>query len=127
MKGLIIRSPWIEKILDGTKCWELRKRPAKIRGRIALIRGGSGLIVGTAELAGCIGPMSRDELRQEFEKHHAPDKALKELGYEKAYAWVLGSVCSLTPPVRYRHPSGAVIWVDLAEAGVTDEQLGVGR
>lgn len=84
MKALVIRSPWVEKILAGSKTWELRKKPTRIRGPIAIIRGGSGLVVGTAEITDCIGPMSRDELRQQFEKHQAPDATLKELGYEHA-------------------------------------------
>ena len=125
MRALVIRSPWVEMILAGTKCWELRKAATNIRGRIALIRGGSGLVVGTAELVDCIGPMSRAQLSREYEKHRAPDARLQESGYE--YAWVLQSVHALRPPVPYPHPSGAVIWVDLSRAGVTDEQLGVSR
>ena len=53
MKGLVIRSPWIDHILAGKKTWEMRTRATSIRGRIALIKAGSGLIYGTAELVEC--------------------------------------------------------------------------
>ena len=51
-RALIIRQPWIGKILDGSKTWEMRGRPTSIRGRIGLIEQGSGMIVGEATLSG---------------------------------------------------------------------------
>jgi len=45
-RALIIDEPWISKILSGEKTLEMRSRHTKIRGRIGLIRKGSGLIVG---------------------------------------------------------------------------------
>jgi hypothetical protein len=50
VKGLIIDEPWIGLILLGNKTWEMRKTACHHRGRIALIRKGSGRIVGTADL-----------------------------------------------------------------------------
>jgi hypothetical protein len=124
MKGLIIRSPWIDKIIAGEKTWELRKKPTNIRETIALIRGGSGLVVGTARLADCLGPFSRPQLRERFEMHRAPDEVLADLGYESAFTWVLDGAAPLPVPRPYQHPSGAVIWVDLpfdvlADGGAT--------
>lgn len=40
-RGLIIRKPWIDYILDGTKVWELRSTRTKIRGEIGLIEAGT--------------------------------------------------------------------------------------
>jgi len=62
MKGLVIKSPWIEKILAGEKTWELRTRAVRERGTIALIKGGSGTIVGTCSILDCLGPVPRDRL-----------------------------------------------------------------
>jgi hypothetical protein len=62
-RGLLIRSPHIEKVLAHTKTWEIRGKATKIRGRIALIRSGSGLIVGTCELVDVIGPLSMKEFK----------------------------------------------------------------
>jgi hypothetical protein len=58
-RGIVIRQPWIEEILALRKRWELRGRLTHIRGPIALIEGGSGVIVGTAEITDCYGPLSR--------------------------------------------------------------------
>lgn len=54
MKGLVIRSPWVEMILTGKKIWEMRGTYTHIRGKIALIRRGSGLVVGTCHLVDVI-------------------------------------------------------------------------
>ena len=50
MKGLIIREPWIGMILAGRKTWEMRSRQTPYRGRIGLIRKGTGMVVGIAEI-----------------------------------------------------------------------------
>jgi len=118
MRGLIIREPWIDLILDGKKTWEIRSRTTKIRGRIALIRGGSGTIVGYATLVDSIGPQTIYELSRQGDKHGVPDKPLREFvaKYEnRAHAWVLKDVERLESPIPYNHPSGAVIWVNLDE------------
>lgn len=52
-KGLVIRDPWIGKILSGQKTWEMRSWPTRQRELCALIRKGSGKVVGLAELADC--------------------------------------------------------------------------
>ena len=54
MKALLIKTPWIDKILDGKKTWEIRGSATKIRGRIALVQSGSGTVVGICELVDCI-------------------------------------------------------------------------
>jgi len=50
MKGLIIKSPWIELILEGKKTWEIRGSNTKIRGPVALIKSGSGKVFGEANV-----------------------------------------------------------------------------
>jgi len=50
MKGLLINSPWIEMILEGKKTWEIRGANTKLRGPIALIKSGSGKVVGTCAI-----------------------------------------------------------------------------
>ena len=37
MRGLLIKQPWIDLILDGAKTWELRGSRPSIRGPFALI------------------------------------------------------------------------------------------
>lgn len=117
MNGLLIKSPWIEMILAGRKTWEIRGSKTKKRGQIALIRSGSGLIIGVCEIVGVIGPLSKGKMLENFSKHRIPPHNLKHgLPYEKTYAWVLKNVKPLKEPIPYKHPLGAVIWVILTSA-----------
>ena len=114
LDGLLIRAPWIDKILDGSKTWEIRSSHTYKEGRIALIESGTGTVVGVAELSGVVGPLSLKELsenwrRAGFEK----GERLYGLPYKKTFAWVLQNPKRLRQPVPYDHPSGAVIWVRL--------------
>jgi hypothetical protein len=114
MKGLLIKEPWITLILEGKKTWEIRGANTKTRGRIALIRSGSGLIVGTAELTDVIGPLTLDDLKRHRSKHQAPlDLLDRGLRYRTTFAWVLNNARPLKKPKPYQHPQGAVVWVDL--------------
>lgn len=118
MRGLIIRDPWIDLILQGKKTWEIRSKASAVREKIALIRGGSGTIVGTVTLADCLGPFTFDELPAHRDKHCVPDGPLAEFREKyknRAFAWVMRDVVALPEPVPYDHPSGAVIWVTLPE------------
>jgi hypothetical protein len=117
MKGLLIRSPWIEKILEGRKIWEIRGSNTNIRGRIGLIRSGTGLVIGTCDLVDVKGPLSITELRRHVRNHLIPlDWLSGGLPYQNTYAWVLRDAKALPQPLPYNHPQGAVIWVKLAES-----------
>ena len=114
MKGLIIRQPHIGKILDGEKTWEMRSGPTKIRGRIALIEAGSGLIVGEASIVDCIKPY----LDTYIDKwKHASKHRVSVENFHKldrwCWAWVLSDAIKYDKPIPYDHPKGAVIWVNL--------------
>lgn len=111
MKGLIIKSPWADYILEGKKSWEIRGSNTKIRGEIAIIKSGTGLIYGTAELVDVI-KLSKDMFESEIEKHQIRNMKYEEL-YKKPYAWVFQKPVYFTTPVPYQHPQGAVIWVNL--------------
>jgi hypothetical protein len=62
-RGLLIRSEPIKEILTGRKVWEIRGGATNVRGRIALIRSKSGLIVGTCNVVEVVGPLTLAELR----------------------------------------------------------------
>lgn len=120
-KGLVIRNPWIDLILSGRKTWEMRSKPTSIRGEIALIRAGSGLVCGVATLVDCLPPLSLEELRATTSFHAIPDSELEE-AYKRGWntPWVLQDVKRLDPPVPYEHPSEAVVWVNLSDSGRDD-------
>lgn len=117
-RGLLILEPWISKILGRQKRWELRTRPTKIRGRIALIRSGSGLVVGTADLTNCI-KLDEEMLRKNLHKHRVPiEDALRYLRSTRdrvLYAWVMTDARRYKKPRPYAHRGGAVIWHGLTK------------
>lgn len=113
-KGLVIDSPPIDRILAGQKTWEMRSTATKQRGRFALIRKGSGLIVGTVEIVGCEGPLTPEQMLENQSLHMIDPARIRNGEVAKwTHAWVLRDVRPLARPVPYRHPSGAVIWVTL--------------
>lgn len=114
MKGLIIRAPWIDLILSGKKTWEMRSRPTSSRGKVALIRAGSGLICGTATLVECLPAQTPEQMRATTDRHAIPAGEIDTvIGKGWTTPWVLSNVCHLVPPVPYKHPFGAVTWVNL--------------
>jgi hypothetical protein len=94
-----------------------------VREKIALIRGGSGTLVGTATLTDCLGPFTFDDLAPRRGMHGVAPEQLRgftEKYRNRAFAWVLEDVRTLLKPVPYQHPSGAVIWVSLDNRLVID-------
>ena len=112
MKGLIIRSPWIENILSGKKTWEIRGQSTNIRGEIWLIRSGSGTILGSVELIDCM-ELDFETYKKAFRHHGINSAEIEALPYKKTYAWVLKNPVTFVEPIKYHHPNGAIIWVDL--------------
>jgi hypothetical protein len=114
LSGLLICSPYIDWILAGAKTWEIRGSSATKRDRIALIQSGTGTVVGVADLVGVEGPLTRRELAANARKLGLTKTGtLRRLPYRRTFAWVFKSVRKLKTPVRYRHPSGCIIWVNL--------------
>lgn len=114
MRGLVVREPWISKILSGEKTWELRSRATQVRGRIALIRKGSGRVVGTAVLKEVLPALDRAGLMTHQSMHGVPEEKIDEvLAQRWVTPWVLSDVQMFEVPVPYIHPMGAVTWVDL--------------
>ena len=113
-KALVVRPPWIEKILRRQKTWELWSRRTKARGPIGLIESRSGMVVGICDVVDVVGPLSLAARRRTVRYHKVPPTQLsKPRPYKKTYAWVLRHARRLHPPVPYVHASGAVIWVRL--------------
>jgi len=113
-KGLIIKSPYIDRILAGTKTWEMRSSSTNQRGPIALIKQGTGKIVGVANLVGVKGPLSEQDKLNNIDQHQISEERLQSGETEKwNVAWILEGAQLLDTPITYQHPNGAVIWVNL--------------
>jgi hypothetical protein len=119
-RALIIYSEPLEWILSGKKVWEIRSKPTKIRGPIALLAKGTRKILGTCKLVDCLGPLTVDEFIANAPKMNATRRELEDdrIGLEEdaaygLYAWVLEDTKRLAKPIRFQNPSGAVIWVRL--------------
>jgi hypothetical protein len=117
LNGLLVRSPWIDLILDGSKTWEIRGTRTSKRGRIGLIKSGTGTVIGVTDLVGVVGPLTISELAANASKAgFAKNERVTRLPYPRTFAWVLQEPLCLKQPVGYVHPYGAVIWVTLAPA-----------
>jgi hypothetical protein len=114
-RGLIIRQPWADQILEGSKTWEIRGSSTHVRGRIAIIAARSKHVSGYCDLVGVQGPLTLNELLETIDLHGISRQELVQQGlpYPNTYAWILERPEKLKRPTAYRHPSGAIIWVRL--------------
>ena len=108
-RGLIIDDPWISKILSGEKTWEMRSSKTKVRGTIALIKKGTGTIVGTVELYDCL---ACDPEKLPMGTRHCIPRSMSSVFDKWNVAWKLRGVKKIEP-IKYTHRQGAVIWVKL--------------
>ena len=109
MKALIVKKEWLDKIFDEGKIWEMRATRTRITGKIGLIESGTGLIMGEAEITGCSErpvPKHKDLI-----KYHKVENL--ELLDKWKWAWFLSGAKRYDKPKPYKHPRGAVIWVNL--------------
>jgi ASCH domain len=116
-RGLIIRGFWLEMILSGKKSWEMRSTPTKIRGRIGLIEKGTGLIVGEVDLIDSLPALNLHDYFDYTPNHRIiyGDNASQKW----RYPWVLRGAERYVAPKKYKHPKGAVVWVDLTKGDIT--------
>lgn len=113
-KALIVKKEWLDLILSGKKTIEIRGSNSRIRGEIGLIESKSGLIVGSCCIVDSI--LVDDNNLDYVLKHSCIDsvESLKNF-YSKQYAWKLESAKRFEQPIKYNHPKGAIIWIDLSK------------
>ncbi|MNB81424.1 ASCH domain protein [compost metagenome] len=111
MKGLIIKPKWADLILSGVKTWEIRGSRTQQRGTIGIIKSRSGKVYGQVDLVECI-PLTMYAWAENKDKHHVE---YADIDYYTPYAWVLTNPIIYPEPIPYRHPQGAVIWVNLLD------------
>ncbi|MGO9775947.1 MAG: ASCH domain-containing protein [Terracidiphilus sp.] len=113
MRALLVRSPWIEQILERKKTWEIRGSRTNVRESVGLIRSGSGMIIGVCDVIDCIPILTDEQFRKNARKAGMKPSEAKLGYYKNTFAWVLANPQYLNKPLPYKHPSGAVIWVNL--------------
>jgi len=109
MKGLIIKKKWLDLIFDNGKIWEMRCTKTSIRGRVYTIEAGSGLITGETNIFNVLGPIPNSHLMANYSKHQVD---IEDIGKWR-YAWELKDSIRYEKPIPYKHPQGAVVWVNL--------------
>ena len=108
---LIVKNPWMEKILSRTKTWEIRGTSTQKRGLTHLgLSGSGGKILGCARLIDCL-PLSREELCAQADKHCIEDCNI--VRYREIYAWALKDARRHEQPLRCTHVKGATTWIKL--------------
>lgn len=112
MKGIIIKQPWVDYILDGKKTWEIRSKAVHIRGRIAIIQSGTKTVVGYVDLVDCL-QLTEEEYQRRNDMHCIDD--CSQFPYKKTFAYVLDNPVRLATPIPYEHKVGCVIWVNLPD------------
>lgn len=105
-QGLIIREPWIEMILSGQKIWEMRSKRLRKRGPVALIKAGSGLVVGVANLIDGLDRQTLGDMASNFDRHRVPKDMYERADFNWFYPWVLADVRRLRTPIAYQHQGG---------------------
>jgi ASCH domain len=117
VKGLIIREPWITKILNGEKTWEMRPKVSHYRGPIALIPKDSDELIGVVEMIDSLPELRTLEAYAEaFEFHRVPPESqASAFSARWRIPWVLRDARALIEPVRYKRRKGPVAWVLLDE------------
>lgn len=112
--ALIIDQPWISKILNGEKDWEMRSTHCHKRGYVGLIEKGTGTVAGIAKVTDSIGPLDQQQMLDNFHRHCIPEGMVTSGQVDTwNHAWQFKFVRRLNKPVPYIHNNGAVNWVTL--------------
>ena len=114
--ALYVCAPWIHLILDGLKTWEIRSRPCKKRGRVALALPKSSTVIGDVLIVDCV-EIYRSDFTAHEDKHCVTAKdatsVLKDC--DCIYAWHLAKPRRYASPVAFRLKPGQVVWIDLRD------------
>ncbi len=112
MKGLIVRRPFADWLVEGRKRWEIRKSRTRVRGEILILSEGYAL--GKAELVDVVGPFTPEELAGHREKHLVDYDLLREYsGGKPLYAWVFDNPEKFEEPVKVNIKRGSQVWANV--------------
>lgn len=101
---LVLREPWLMKVLTGEKTLEIRSRACRL-GRTWL--GREGKVYGSVDIVGT-QPLTEQEFRDKGALHHWP--AHEPPPYNKIVGWTLSGARALETPLPYWRPRTAIGW-----------------
>ena len=101
---LVLREPWLAKILSGEKTLEIRSRACR-HGRVWL--GCGGKVYGCVDIVDT-ETLTEQEFRDKGALHHWP--ADEPVPYNKIVGWTLSGARALEPPLPYWRPRTAIGW-----------------
>ena len=108
---LVVKDPWLDKILNGQKTWEVRGSNTTKRGLVHLaLSGAGGRIVGRCHITDSF-PVKKRVLQKHFTKHRIKD--LSVVAYRNPHAWVLSKSLRYSKPFVYTHKQGTIVWAIL--------------
>lgn len=116
-KALIIKKEWLDLILTGKKIFEVRGSNTNIRGKIGLIESGSGLIIGECDLVNSI-VIDNNNIEYVLDKSCINNSEIINNMYKHPHAWELNNSIRYNQPLKYKHPKGAIIWIDLKKQNI---------
>eukprot|EP00435_Cladocopium_sp_Y103_P025345 s362_g6.t1 len=101
---MVLRQPWLNAILDGTKTMEVRCRKHRA-GRVWL--GSGGVIHGRVRIMDSV-QLSEEDFRARAAEHLWPADA--EVPYENPWGLLLAEVEKMNPPLPYWRSPSAIGW-----------------
>lgn len=109
VKALIVRKPYAGMAVDGVKTIECRSSNTHIRGAVGIIEAGTGMVIGEVTIYDTF--KFTEDLKEELRSSHKVED-LKMLD-KWCWGWCLKNAIRYDKPIEYKHPQGAVIWVNL--------------
>ena len=99
--------------------WEMRTSKTSLRGRIGLIRKGTGMVVGVADIVDGLPPLDAERLAASRDRHGIPpERDAEAIAGRWLHPWVLRNARQLSRPVPAGQKPGQVIWVPLSASAV---------
>jgi hypothetical protein len=105
---LIIKRIWLELILEGKKTLEIRGQNSSKRFRIYLaLSGGGGVLLGSVEMFGVVGPLTFAEYDARRQEHCVAGCTLP---YKRTFGYELRNPQRFAQPVPYTHTPHVIVW-----------------
>ena len=131
-QALLIRQPWVDKIFDEGKDWEIRSFPTQKRGTYAVAPTAGRVLVGEVTIMDCIpvgvkadgkwtpvdgmdGNFIFNEKNQQkcgFSQTMCPEFLMTK---KRLYAWVLGKVVRYETPIKWVKKPGAMVFCNIED------------